>query len=52
MLNQSTQYIQGRILPAVKDTWNAHIIGLAQNVNELDAEKIQKVAKDVKDKWL
>ncbi|KAG0234248.1 hypothetical protein B0O80DRAFT_528318 [Mortierella sp. GBAus27b] len=52
MVNQSTEYIQSRILPSVKDTWNAHIIGFAQNVNELDAEKVQKIAKDVKDKWL
>ncbi|KAF9940094.1 hypothetical protein BGZ65_008223 [Modicella reniformis] len=52
MLDQSTAYIQVRILPTVKDTWNTHIIELAQNVNELDAEKFQKAAKDVKDKWL
>jgi len=52
MLDQSTEYVQNRILPSVKDTWNAHLIDFAQNVNELDAEKIQKAAKDVKDKWL
>ncbi|KAF9315438.1 hypothetical protein BG006_003761 [Podila minutissima] len=52
LLEESTTYIQNRVLPSVKDTWNSHVIGLAENVNELDAEKIQKMAKDVKDKWL
>ncbi|KAF9904182.1 hypothetical protein BX616_001382 [Lobosporangium transversale] len=52
MLDESTAYIQKRILPTVKDTWNSHVIGLANNINELDAEKIQKMAKEVKDKWL
>ncbi|KAF8933420.1 hypothetical protein EDD21DRAFT_407796 [Dissophora ornata] len=52
MIEESTTYIQSRVLPSVKDTWNSHVIGLAENVNELDAEKIQKMAKDVKDKWL
>ncbi|KAF9362191.1 hypothetical protein BGX34_006645 [Mortierella sp. NVP85] len=52
MLDQSTEYVQNRILPSVKDTWNAHLIDFAQNVNELDTEKIQKAVKDVKDKWL
>ncbi|KAF9293534.1 hypothetical protein BGZ74_011657 [Mortierella antarctica] len=52
LIEESTTYIQNRVLPSVKDTWNSHVIGLAENVNELDAEKIQKMAKDVKDKWL
>ncbi|KAI1318386.1 hypothetical protein EDD11_006724 [Mortierella claussenii] len=52
MIDESTTYIQERILPTVKDTWNSHIIGLANNVNELDAQKIQKLAKETKDKWL
>ncbi|KAG0022884.1 hypothetical protein BGZ81_009925 [Podila clonocystis] len=52
LIEESTTYIQNRVLPSVKDTWNSHVIGIAENVNELDAEKIQKMAKDVKDKWL
>ncbi|KAF9214908.1 hypothetical protein CPB97_001988 [Podila verticillata] len=52
LIEESTTYLQNRVLPSVKDTWNSHVIGLAENVNELDAEKIQKMAKDVKDKWL
>ncbi|KAF9293186.1 hypothetical protein BKA57DRAFT_464230 [Linnemannia elongata] len=52
LLDESTTYIQKRVVPTVKDTWNAHVIGLAENVNDLDAEKVQKMAKDVKDKWL
>ncbi|KAG0211442.1 hypothetical protein BGX28_007934 [Mortierella sp. GBA30] len=52
LIEESTTYIQTRVLPSVKDTWNSHVIGLAENVNELDAGKIQKMAKDVKDKWL
>ncbi|KAI7823798.1 hypothetical protein BC939DRAFT_450846 [Gamsiella multidivaricata] len=52
LLDESTTYIQSRILPSVKDTWNSHVIGLATNINELDAEKIQKKVKEVKDKWL
>ncbi|KAF9086692.1 hypothetical protein BGX29_001758 [Mortierella sp. GBA35] len=52
LLEESTTYIQNRVVPTVKDTWNSHVIGLAENVNELDADKIQKLAKDVKDKWL
>ncbi|GJJ75565.1 hypothetical protein EMPS_07923 [Entomortierella parvispora] len=52
ILEESTTYIQERIVPSVKDTWNSHVIGLAENVNELDAEKIQKLAKEAKDKWL
>ncbi|KAG0332540.1 hypothetical protein BG000_009933 [Podila horticola] len=52
LIEESTIYLQNRVFPSVKDTWNSHVIGLAENVNELDAEKIQKMAKDVKDKWL
>ncbi|KAF9197349.1 hypothetical protein BGZ49_002253 [Haplosporangium sp. Z 27] len=52
LLEESSTYIQTRFLPSVKDTWNNHVIGLAANVNELDAEKIQKIAKETKDKWL
>ncbi|KAF9311948.1 hypothetical protein BG003_006791 [Podila horticola] len=52
LIEESTTYLQNRVFPSVKDTWNSHVIGLAENVNELDAEKIQKMAKDVKDKWL
>ncbi|KAF9561469.1 hypothetical protein BGZ70_002912 [Mortierella alpina] len=52
LIEESSTYIQSRVLPTVKDTWNSHVIGLAENVNELDAEKIQKLAKEAKDKWL
>ncbi|KAF9906706.1 hypothetical protein EC991_000368 [Linnemannia zychae] len=52
LLEESTAYVQKRVVPTVKDTWNSHVIGLAENVNDLDADKIQKIAKDVKDKWL
>ncbi|KAG0314892.1 hypothetical protein BGZ97_008851 [Linnemannia gamsii] len=52
LLDESTAYLQKRVVPTVKDTWNSHVIGLAENVNDLDADKIQKYAKDVKDKWL
>ncbi|KAF9435917.1 hypothetical protein BGZ76_005241 [Entomortierella beljakovae] len=52
LIDQSTTYINERFVPSVKDTWNSHVIGLAQNVNDLDAEKIQKIAKETKDKWL
>ncbi|KAG0270251.1 hypothetical protein BGZ95_001763 [Linnemannia exigua] len=52
LLEESTAYLQKRVVPTVKDTWNSHVIGLAENVNELDAEKVQKIAKDVKEKWL
>ncbi|KAF9190566.1 hypothetical protein BGZ51_008417 [Haplosporangium sp. Z 767] len=52
LIEESTTYLQNRMLPSVKDTWNSHVIGLAENVNELDKEKIQKMAKEVKDKWL
>ncbi|KAF9146210.1 hypothetical protein BGX30_003032 [Mortierella sp. GBA39] len=52
LLDESAAYVQKRVVPTVKDTWNSHVIGLAENVNDLDAEKIQKMAKDVKDKWL
>ncbi|KAF9928102.1 hypothetical protein FBU30_002638 [Linnemannia zychae] len=52
LLDESASYIQKRVVPSVKDSWNAHIIGFAENVNELDADKIQKMAKEAKDKWL
>ncbi|KAG0346506.1 hypothetical protein BG004_001578 [Podila humilis] len=52
LIEESTSYLQNRVLPSVKDTWNSHVIGLAENVNELDADKIQKFAKEAKDKWL
>ncbi|KAF9580211.1 hypothetical protein BGW38_003240 [Lunasporangiospora selenospora] len=52
LLEESATYIQGRVVPSVKDTWNSHLIDLAQNVNELDADKIQKLAKEAKEKWL
>ncbi|KAK3831882.1 MAG: hypothetical protein J3R72DRAFT_454635 [Linnemannia gamsii] len=52
LLEESTAYLQKRVVPTVKDTWNSHVIGLAENVNDLDAEKVQKIAKDVKEKWL
>ncbi|KAG0378613.1 hypothetical protein BGX24_003330 [Mortierella sp. AD032] len=52
LLEESTAYLQKRVVPTVKDTWNSHVIGLAENVNDLDAEKVQKLAKDVKEKWL
>lgn len=52
LLDESTAYLQKRVVPTVKDTWNSHVISLAENVNDLDADKIQKYAKDVKDKWL
>ncbi|KAG0051459.1 hypothetical protein BGZ83_003744 [Gryganskiella cystojenkinii] len=52
LIEESTAYVQKRIVPSVKDTWNSHVIGLAENVNDLDAEKIQKLAKETKDKWM
>ncbi|KAF9972418.1 hypothetical protein BGZ73_004460 [Actinomortierella ambigua] len=52
MLEESTQYVTKRLVPSVKDNWNSHIIGLAGSVNELDAEKVQKLAQEAKDKWL
>ncbi|KAG0299139.1 hypothetical protein BGZ98_010301 [Dissophora globulifera] len=52
LIEESTTYLQSRIVPSVKDTWNSHVIGLAESVNELDADKVQKLAKEAKDKWL